>query len=35
MLNDVGTRIYRTDEQGAITIGFSADGIRVTTESGE
>ena len=32
MLNDVGTRIYRTDEQGAITIGFSADGIRVTTE---
>lgn len=32
MLEGRGTRIYRTDRQGAITIGFSADGMHVTTE---
>lgn len=32
MLERHGSRIYRTDEQGAISIAFSADGMRVTTE---
>lgn len=32
MLEEHRTRIYRTDEQGAISIAFSADGMRVTTE---
>ena len=32
MLEEHGARIYRTDKQGAISIAFSADGMRVTTE---
>lgn len=32
MLRDAHARIYRTDQQGAITIAFSPDGMRVTTE---
>lgn len=32
MLEDHGARIYRTDKQGAISVGFSDTGMHVTTE---
>lgn len=32
MLEDHGVRIYRTDKQGAISVGFSSTGMRVTPE---
>lgn len=35
LLEQAGTRIYRTDMQGAIAIGFSSQGMSITTERSE